>query len=248
MKLSAPIYYLKRKAKLLSRKEGIPLHQALDRVALQEGYNDWSFLAAQHSKSAPARTLFARLEPGDLMLLGARPGQGKTLMSLELAVEAMKAGNRAIFFTLEYTEKDVLDRFQVIGGNYAQFNDLFEFDCSDAISSDHIISSLRSARHGTLAIVDYLQLLDQKREKPDLAVQVRALKSFAQTRGLIIVFISQIDRSYDPSEKPCPDIRDIRLPNPLDLRLFDKACFLNKGEIRLQAVDQADFPSAPRHT
>lgn len=30
MKLSAPIYHLKRKAKILSRGENIPLHEALD--------------------------------------------------------------------------------------------------------------------------------------------------------------------------------------------------------------------------
>jgi hypothetical protein len=66
--------------------------------------------------------------------------------------------------------------------------------------------------------------------------QVRALKLFARERGLIIVFISQIDRSYDPLKKPCPDSRDVRLPNPLDLQLFNKTCFLNKGEIQFQAA------------
>ena len=34
-KLSAPIYRLKRKAKLLSREKNIPLHEALDRIAEQ---------------------------------------------------------------------------------------------------------------------------------------------------------------------------------------------------------------------
>jgi replicative DNA helicase len=88
-----------------------------------------------------------------------------------------------------------------------------------------------------LAVIDYLQLLDQKRENPELMAQVRALKSFARQRGLILVFISQIDRSYDPSDKRCPDISDIRLPNPLDLSLFDKTCFLHDGEVRFQSVN-----------
>ena len=38
MKLSAPIYRLKRLAKILSRDEGLPLHEALDRIAAQEGF------------------------------------------------------------------------------------------------------------------------------------------------------------------------------------------------------------------
>jgi replicative DNA helicase len=236
MKLSAPIYHLKRKAKLLSREERIPLHEALKRIALQEGYNDWSLLVAKLSALMPADRFLARLTPGDMLLLGARPGQGKTLMSLELAVEAMKSGSRAVFFTLEYAERDIQDCFHTIEADSAQFDGLFEFDCSDAISADYIIERLASAPNGTFVVVDYLQLLDQKREKPELAVQVGALKAFAQERGLIIVFISQIDRSYDPSKKPCPDIRDVRLPNPLDLQLFNKTCFLNKGEIQFQAA------------
>jgi hypothetical protein len=236
MKLSAPVYHLKRKAKLLSREENIPLHEALDRIALKEGYANWSLLAAKLAALRPAAKLFARLKPGDLLLVGARPGQGKTLMSLELAVEAMKSGNRAVFFTLEYTEKDVLDCFHAIGVEYAQFDGLFEFDGSDAINADYITKMLASAPRGTLAVVDYLQLLDQKRENPELAVQVRALKSFARDRGLIIVCISQIDRSYDPSKKPLPDARDVRLPNPVDLHLFNKTCFLSKGEVRFLAA------------
>ncbi|SDA82151.1 DnaB-like helicase C terminal domain-containing protein [Mesorhizobium qingshengii] len=92
------------------------------------------------------------------------------------------------------------------------------------------------APRGTLVVIDYLQLLDQKRENPDLMAQVRTLKAFARDRGLILVFISQIDRSYNPATKPCPDIGDVRLPNPLDLSLFNKTCFLNKGEIRFQAA------------
>ncbi|CAN7370061.1 DNA helicase [Bosea sp. LjRoot237] len=236
MKLTAPVYRLKRQAKALSRQEGIPLHLALDRVAIGEGFGAWSLLAAKSANSLSADELFARLVPGDLLLIGARPGHGKTLLSLRLAMEAMKAGRRAVFFTLEYTAKDVLGRFRALGADPAQFEALFGFDDSDAISAGHIMRSLAEAPRGTLAIVDYLQLLDQKRGNPELMVQIRALRVFAQERGVILAFISQIDRSYDPATKPCPDLSDIRLPNPLDLSLFSKTCFLNEGEVRFQAA------------
>lgn len=65
--------------------------------------------------------------------------------------------------------------------------------------------------------------------------QVRSLRAFARKRGRILVFIAQIDRSCDPARKPVPDASDIRLPNPLDLALFDKTCFLNRGEIRFDS-------------
>ncbi|MCG2630092.1 DNA helicase [Bradyrhizobium sp. WYCCWR 13023] len=236
MKLSAPIYHLKRKAKRLSREEGISLHDALDRVATTEGFSAWSLLAAKAAALTPAIRLFPQLQPGDLVLVGARPGQGKTLMSLELAVEAMKYGHRAAFFSLEYTERDVLNRMRAIGVEPTQFRELFEVDCSDAISADYVVKQMAAAPRGTVVVVDYLQLLDQRRENPDLTVQVRALKSFARDKGLIVVFISQIDRSYDPMVKPCPDINDVRLPNPLDLRLFDKTCFINNAEVEFRAA------------
>lgn len=237
MRLSVPVYHLKRKARRLSREERIPLHLALDRVAAAEGFATWSLLAARTPGMADAPALFARLAPGDLVLVGARPGRGKTLLSLGLAVEAMKAGHRGAFFTLEYTQTEMLDRFRAIGAEPANFEGLFTFDNSDAISADHIVDALAAAPRGALAVIDYLQLLDQKRDNPDLMTQVRALRGFARDRGLILVFIAQIDRSYDPSAKPCPDLDDVRLPNPLDLSLFSKACFLNNGEVRFHAVN-----------
>lgn len=236
MKLSAPIYHLKRRAKRLSREQGIPLHDALDRVAAAEGFSAWSMLAGKAAAMTPANKLFPQFRPGDLVLVGARPGQGKTLMGLELAVAAMKSGHRAAFFSLEYTEKDVLDRLRAIGTDPAQFDKLLEVDCSDAISADYVVKQMATAPCGTIVVIDYLQLLDQRRENPDLTVQVRALKSFARDKGLIVVFISQIDRSYDPVTKPCPDLGDVRLPNPLDLNLFDKTCFLNNSEVQFRAA------------
>lgn len=236
MKLSAPVHRLKRKAKELAREDGIPLHLALDRVAIGEGFGAWSLLAAKSAETLSAEGILARLEPGDLLLIGARPGHGKTLLSLQLAIAARRAGHRAVFFTLEYTAKDLLGRFRALGVEPAQFEMLFTFDDSDAISADHIMRVLAEAPRGTLAVVDYLQLLDQKRGNPELSVQINALKAFAQARGVILAFISQIDRSYDPAVKPCPDLDDIRLPNPLDLSLFSKTCFLNNSEVRSQAA------------
>jgi hypothetical protein len=233
MKLSAPIYQLKRQARVLSRQDAIPLHEALDRIAGREGFNRWSLLVTQYSASAPASKLYPRFKPGDIVLIGARPGQGKTLLSLELAVEAMKAGNQSVFFSLEYTEKECQDRLVDIGVDPTLYTGLFECDCSDRICADYIIKRLESPSRGTLAVVDYLQLLDQRRETPELMIQVRALKAFALERGLVMVFISQIDRSFDPATKPFPDLEDIRLPNPLDLSLFDHTCFLHNGEVQV---------------
>jgi replicative DNA helicase len=128
------------------------------------------------------------------------------------------------------------DCLRAIGADRRLLDGRFEFDGSDAISADYLIAALASAPRGTLVVIDYLQLLDQKRGRPDLTTQVQALKWFASERGLILVFLSQIDRSYQSSKKPCPGLEDVRLPNPLDLTLFNKTCFLNNGEIQFHSL------------
>lgn len=233
MKLSFPIYHLKRQARILSRKESITLLEALDRIAAIEGFPSWSLLAAKHSATPPASRLFSRLKPGDLLLLGARPGHGKTSLSLELAVTAMKAGRHSMFFSLEFTESHCVKAFEAIGENMDTYDGRFTFDGSDEICAEYIERKMASAPQGSFVVVDYLQVLDQRRSVPPISEQIASLRLFAKERGFIFVFISQISREYDYSTKPLPDVGDVRLPNPLDLKLFDKACFLNNGELRV---------------
>ncbi len=233
MKLSAPVYLLKRQARLLSRDERIPLHQALDRIARREGYSSWSLLASRASRPGPS--LMANLRPGDLVLLGARPGHGKTVLGLELAIEAMKAGQRAAFFSLECSETDVAQLFDRLGQDPAPYRRQFDFDGSDDICASYMIDRLAAAPDGSLVVIDYLQALDQNRRHPALMDQITDLRAFARARGLIMVFISQIHRRYDASRRACPELRDVRLPNPLDLTLFHKACFINDGQVSYAA-------------
>ncbi|MES2949441.1 MAG: DNA helicase [Pseudomonadota bacterium] len=236
MKLSVPAYALKRLAKDLSREKKIPLHAALNRVAQEEGFASWSLLAARLSADSPARALLSQLAPGTLVLLGSRPGQGKTVLGLEFAVHAVESGRCGWFFTLEWNMGDLMRGLRTLGKDPSAIADRFTFDNSDGICSTYIIDQLASAGSGTVVVIDYLQLLDQKRENPELAEQVQSLKAFARDRGLIVVFISQIDRSYDPVASPLPGLADVRLPNPLELTLFDRACFLNNGAVQVSAV------------
>ncbi len=233
MKLSAPIYQLKRRAKIMARTDTIPLHQALDRIAQEEGFTGWSLLASQYETSA--HSMLSQLVEGDLVVIAARPGHGKTLLGLRLLLDAVREDRKATFFTLEYTEAQSLQRIHALPEG-EMLGDRIEIVTSDDISAEYIIRHLQGAPRGTVAVIDYLQILDQQRSKPPLAEQVLALKAFARNTGTVLAFISQIDRAFEAENKALPDLGDIRLPNRLDLWLFDKACFLHNREIQLQHI------------
>ena len=78
MQLSQPIYQLKRRAKLLAREAGIPLHAAQDRIARGEGYDTWSLLSAKHAEARRPAPILTELANGDLVLL-ASVGAGFTV-------------------------------------------------------------------------------------------------------------------------------------------------------------------------
>lgn len=234
MRLSSPIYKLKRQAKLLARDHDIRLHQALNQIAMKEGFRDWSHLASNYSKATPAKEIMRQMSSGDMVLIGARPGHGKTLLGLELTALAEKINRTGYVFTLDYNETDVWDRFEKLGFDPKESARPVVIDTSDNICATYIIECLSSTPDEALVVVDYLQLLDQRRSNPPIDEQVRALKKFATERGAIVAMISQIDRAFELSSSGLPSIDDIRLPNPVDLSLFDKRCFLHDGDVQIE--------------
>lgn len=231
MKLSAPVGRLKQRAKALARKQGIPLHQALDAAARLEGFSSWSLLARSVPEPYSPAEMLRSFPEGELSLLAGRPGQGKTSLGLEVLLEALKSGHRAGFFTLDYNLGDIQDRFQKFGSTLTDFGEQLFLDTSDDINAERIESKTRDWSRGDFVLVDYLQLLDQKRSNPELAIQVASLQAFVAKSKLKMVFISQIDRSFAMSKKRRPTLEDIRLPNPVDLDLFAAKCFLHEGQV-----------------
>ena len=234
MRFSAPIYQLKRRAKQLSRAENIPLHLALDRIAQAEGFAGWSLLARRRTDERGHLSLLPGLVAGDMLLIAARPGHGKTRLGLRLLLDAAAEGRRTVLYTLEYREEEALAHLRKLGSSDAA--PMPEVVTSDDICAERIIHDLAGAAPGTVAVIDYLQILDQHRSKPPLSQQITALKDFARARGVIFGFISQIDRSFDPERKPVPDVSDIRLPNPIATGRFSRAFFLHGGTVRLENV------------
>lgn len=228
MKLSAPIYVLKQKAKALKKSRGLALNVALDEVARSEGFGAWSLLVKKFGefRAVTSGEVLGQMYGGDLLLLAGRPGKGKTSFSLEMLLQVAREKRQGYFFSLEYTHRDVASRMadldESVGGNH----EYLHFDFSDEISSDYIREKASDIPSGSVIVVDYLQLLDQRRSNPSLQIQVESLKEFAKEKKVMMVFISQVDRRFEMSERELPDLSDIRLPNPVDLKLFNKTHFL----------------------
>ncbi|WP_418314224.1 DNA helicase [Phyllobacterium zundukense] len=220
----------------MARHNGVPLHDALDQIAREEGFARWSLLSSQIAAAALSETILSRLDDGDLLLVAGRPGHGKTKLGLQLLLDAARDERRAVFFTLEFTEQQARKHIRSLEKAPSGIGDTLEIVTSNEISAEYIIRHLSGSERGTVAVIDYLQVLDQQRSKPALSEQVLALGAFARKTGVILGFISQIDRSFDPESKRLPDLRDVRLPNLVDLGLFSKACFLHNGEAQLQDV------------
>jgi replicative DNA helicase len=193
-------------------------------------------LSSDLANETPAKAVLSQLVDGDLVLLGARPGHGKTLLGLEPLHHASRAGRRAAFFTLEYTERETIKQLREVSTADSKAEASVEIVASDDISADFIIKHLSGAAPGTIAVIDYLQILDQKRSHPTLNDQLRVLKDFASATGAVLGFITQIDRRFVPGRNLVPGLEDLRLPNPIQQGLFSKACFLHDGTVRLQQV------------
>ena len=87
-----------------------------------------------------------------------------------------------------------------------------------------------------MVVVDCLQLLDQKRDCPGLANQIAVLSNHARSTGATIILISQIDRRFDEAGRSMPGLKDVRLPNPIDMSVFERASFLHQHEISVEML------------
>ncbi|MEM7101299.1 MAG: DNA helicase [Pseudomonadota bacterium] len=238
MQISAPLFVLKRQARLLSRRDNLPLHEALNQIARQEGYDAWSLLARHALHQSPARKVLQMLRPGELILLGARPGQGKTTFGLQLCIAGMQTGRRCHFFSLDYVAQDINALFLQLDEAPERYHDQFVFDDADQINARYIRSKIQQSPAGSIVVVDYLQALELDRSHPPLSEQLPQLKDLACESGAILVFISQIDRRFSEGleTSQMPKLKDVKVVNPFDLSIFDHTCFIHEGQIELNAA------------
>lgn len=184
---------------------------------LTEAFEEITKLAEQKSKIAGVPTgfkdvdsLFYGLRGGDLIILAARPGVGKTSFALNLAVNAAKAGSTVAFLSLEMSASQLVQRIlcaearvnlsRLRSGNVQEGDWSAIADASNTLSKLDLyiddtpslsILELRAKarrelrdRENGLIIVDYLQLMQppQTRRDGNRAVEVGEI-----SRGLKVL-------------------------------------------------------------
>lgn len=147
--------------------------------------------------------------PGELFVVAADTGVGKSALLIQTCAEAVLRGKNALYISLEMKSKEVFKRivsaafgipqsspdFQAATKRASRLGVSFRDDLStlpDILGA--IVSEVRS-KDTALIIVDYLQLVSNNEESRELAMSgiARALKSVALQNNVVVLTASQIN-------------------------------------------------------
>lgn len=155
---------------------------------------------------------------GELTVLGARPGMGKTSFLISVMIDSILCGNKPMaFFSLEMSTSQLVKRIVLQNSQFLSFN----FDKEERINSlniskqisegnvtmiddcfslEEIISkaeTLIKENSIELVIIDYLQLIGKKNksklgEDSDFSMACQELKKVANKYNIVILISSQL--------------------------------------------------------
>lgn len=188
----------------------------------------------QHGISTTIRMiddLNGGLQPGHLIVLGARPAVGKSALAATIALQAAKQGHHTALVSMEMTSAEVYARMLAQEKNISygmimkstHNADLLAhlpiFFADDPQLTVHDIRSraeqLQQSHGLHLLIVDYLQLIqehaDSKRPREQqIAAISRALKVTAMTLNIPVLALSQLNRESEHRHNKRPTLADLR--------------------------------------
>lgn len=178
-----------------------------------------------------------KIRGGDLLVVAGRPGMGKSAFAMQLARTMASADKPALFFSLEMSAGQLVDRLLSSEGRVnlkkfrsATFQDddwagltaaVGQVRGLDVYIDDHsaslgqILSTMRAfkRRHGLgVVVIDYIGLVESQGEtrEQEVARITRALKLAAKQLGCPVLALSQLNRKLEDRGDRRPQQSDLR--------------------------------------
>lgn len=173
-------------------------------------------------------------QPGQLIVIGARPSMGKTSLALGFVRQAAQQGKNILVLSLEMSAEQVCHRILadlskvslaqisthqlgsreftalVNAANVANGYRIWVGESADNI--DPVARQIKH-RHGLdLVVVDYLQLMDIRAESREqqIATLSRGLKRLARALRVPVIVLSQLNRNLEQRANKRPTLADLR--------------------------------------
>ncbi len=186
------------------------------------------------------------LQPGDLVIVAARPSMGKTSLVLNICQHVATHGGIAGFFSLEMSKEQLfmrmlaseakIDTYRLLSGQigqreYGQITHALEtlgdaqlfIDDTAGIGVLEMRAKARrlQAEHGlSLLAIDYVQLMTGRgrfeNRTLELASISRSLKGLAKELSVPIVLLSQLSRAPEARSDKRPQLSDLRESGALE--------------------------------
>ena len=176
------------------------------------------------------------LEGGDITVIGARPGVGKSAIVTQIIGQMAKKGYRVGYFNLEMNESQVYERFvsrlaelsltrvrrakSFLGGEEEAFNKANEemagYDVIISTGSKSVSEVKAESRHQRfdVIVIDYLQLIKADRIYANRASEVgdisKSIKGLASELHVPIILLSQLNRVSESKETKEPTMAELR--------------------------------------
>jgi replicative DNA helicase len=203
------------------------------------------------------------LQPGELIVIAARPGVGKTALACNLAVEIATRQGRGVFFaSLEQSRRELAERMLCnlarVDGQKVRLCLLGKFESQQFADSGHVLSGaplwiddrpaqglLRIGANARrlraklgLIIVDYLQLvepLDRKEARHEQVSEIaKKLRQLSRELTVPVVALAQLNRSVEENGRRRPRLSDLRESGGIEAAA-DTVWLLHRAEERGQS-------------
>ncbi|WP_437187787.1 replicative DNA helicase [Planctomicrobium sp. SH668] len=198
-------------------------------------------------------------QPGELIVLAARPSMGKTAFICNLILAVIKT-QAALVFSLEQSRQEISERLLCIhsrvNGHKLRKGELDEVAQQNLMNSAEILKSApliiddtptrtpsmiaaitrRVARthHLGLVVVDYLQLVEPDDRKvprdQQIAAITRKAKIIAKESQVPVVVLAQLNRGVEQREDKRPKLSDLRESGAIE-QDADVVMFLYRPEV-----------------